>query len=346
MPRRRTPGLADVAREAGVSIATVSRALAQPDVVAKATLDRIRAVAAELGYVPNMRASALASGRSRAVGLVVPTLNSAIFAQASQEIQKTLYNAGYQLLIASHEYEPAAETAAIAQLLSHGVDGLIVVGGARPQATLRLVEDAAVPLIQMWEGVQPHDFVAVDNHRAGYVVARHLLDHGHTRFGVVCGHLRNNDRQRQRVQGIRAALTEAGVALNDSHVSEQPLNIASGRSGCAALLELVPRPTAIIGAMDLLAIGALIEAHARGVWVPMQISIAGIDNIEFAGHVFPSLTTVNIPAAEIGRRTAAHMLELLRSPGQTPLRLTLPIELVVRHSTSAPPEACSATSAT
>jgi LacI family transcriptional regulator len=93
----------------------------------------------------------------------------------------------------------------------------------------------------------------------------------------------------------------------------------------------------IIGAMDLLAIGALIEAQARGVWVPQQISIAGIDNIEFAGHVFPSLTTINIPAAEIGRQTATRMLDLLKSPGQAPLCLILPIELVVRHSTSSPP---------
>lgn len=338
MPRRQKPGLTDIAREAGVSIATVSRALAQPEVVARETLEKIRAVVAELGYVPNRRASALASGRSRTVGLVVPTLNSAIFATAAQEIQTTLYKSGYQLLIASHEYEEAAETAAISQLLSHGVDGLIVVGGARPQSTLRLIEDAAVPLIQIWEGTDEFDRVAVDNHRAGYVIARHMLDLGHRRFGVVCGRLRNNDRQRGRLGGIRAALSEAGVTLGDAYVSEQPLNIAGGRSACTALLELVPRPTAIIGAMDLLAIGALIEAQARGLWVPRDISIAGIDNVEFAGHTFPSLTTISIPAAEIGLQTAKRMLRILEAPDQPLMHLTLPIELVMRHSTAAPPD--------
>jgi LacI family transcriptional regulator len=336
MPRRRKPGLTDVAREAGVSIATVSRALAQPDVVARETLDKIRSVAATLGYVPNRRASALASGRSRTVGLVVPTLSSAIFSTAAQEIQTALYKVGYQLLIASHEYEEAAETAAIAQLLSHGVDGLIVVGGARPQSTLQLIEDAAVPLIQIWEGTDDFDRVAIDNHHAGYVIARHILDLGHERFGVVCGHLRNNDRQRRRVDGIRTALSEAGVKLCNANISEQSLNIAGGRSACTALLELVPRPTAIIGAMDLLAIGALIEAQARGLWVPQDISIAGIDDVEFAGHIFPSLTTVRVPAAEIGRQTAQRMLSILEMTDQPPMHLTLPIELVVRHSTAVP----------
>lgn len=336
MPRRRKPGLTDIAREAGVSIATVSRALAQPEVVARETLEKIRTVVTDLGYVPNRRASALASGRSRTVGLVVPTLNSAIFATAAQEIQTTLHKSGYQLLIASHEYEEAAETAAISQLLSHGVDGLIVVGGARPQSTLRLVEDAAVPLIQIWEGTDDFDRVSVDNHQAGYVIARHMLDLGHKRFGVVCGHLRNNDRQRGRVDGIKTALSEAGVKLSDANISEQSLNIAGGRIACTALLELVPRPTAIIGAMDLLAIGALIEAQARGLWVPQDISIAGIDNVEFAGHIFPSLTTVGIPAAEIGRQTARRMLSVLKTADQAPMHLTLPTDLVIRHSTSAP----------
>lgn len=340
MSRRQKIGLTDVAKACGVSVATVSRALSQPGVVHPETLAKIRHAAARLGYVPNRKASALASGRSNTIGVAVPTLNSAIFAETLQEMQKTLAVNGYQLLVASHEYEAGAESGALSQLVSQGVDGLIVVGGARPQSTWRLIEEADLPLVQMWEGRAENDCVAVDNHQAGYMVAQHLLALGHRRFGVICGHLRNNDRQRARVEGVRQALSEVGLALPPPQISEQHLTVTAGRGGCAALLELVPRPTAIIGTVDVLAIGAMIEAQGRGISVPESLSFAGIDNIEFAAHLSPSLTSVDIPAAAIGAETAARMLELLQSPPQSPpqppQRRTLPINIVIRHSTAPP----------
>jgi len=302
------------------------------------TLKRVHEAARELGYRPNRKASALASGRSRTVGVAVPTLNSAIFAEALQEIQRTLYEEGYQLLVASHEYDPLAESVAIGELVSHGVDGLIVVGGERLRATWDSVEAAGIPLVQMWCGVDRFDCVGIDNVHAGWLIARHLIDLGHSRIGVITGHQRHNDRQRGRLRGIRNALSEAGFALPGAHVSEQALSVGSGRLGCATLLELSERPTAIIGAVDLLAIGAAIEAQGRGLVVPDDISFAGIDNLEFSAHVAPSLTTVEVPSAEIGARSARHMLDLLRNP-EPKGHVTLPVELVVRRSTRPPPRA-------
>ncbi len=334
--RPRKARLADIARDCGTSLATVSRALSQPSLVQPRTLERIRAAALRLGYVPNRKARALASGHSSTIGVVVPTLNSAIFSVALQELQRALAANGYQLLVASHEYDPAAETAALAQLVSHGVDGLVVVGGTRPQATWQLIEAAAVPLVQMWEGRDGHDCVVVDNRQAGRLVGEHLARLGHRRIGVVCGNLRNNDRQRARVEGVRAALGAAGIDLPAHQLSEQPLTIAAGRSGCAALLELMPRPTAIIGTVDLLAIGAMIEAQGRGIAVPEALSVVGIDNVDFAAHLSPSLTTVDIPAAEIGAETAARMLQILGGSDEQPQHLELPIDLVIRHSSACP----------
>jgi LacI family transcriptional regulator len=335
MPRVPKPSLTDVAREAGVSIATVSRALSQPDLLRADTLERVRAVAARLGYRPDRAARALASGRSNTIGVVIPTLNSPIFADALQEMQRTLSDAGYQLLVASHEYDPAGEFAAVDRLLAHGIDGLILVGGTRPDPTWQLVVSSGVPVVQMWCGHPDHACVGVDNHRAGYLVASHLLALGHKRIAVITGPLRHNDRQRERLRGIRDALGEAGLALPAGFHTEQPLSVPGGRLGCSILLELADRPTAIIGTIDVIAIGAIVECRARGLPAPQGMSVAGIDNIELSAHVSPSLTTVDIPSSKIGSEAAHRVLALIKGEASRD-HVLLPIELVERHSTSRP----------
>lgn len=337
MPRHHKPTLNDIARDSGCSIATVSRAMSQPELLHPQTLERIREVAARLGYVPNRRARALASGHSETIGVVVPTLNSPIFSSTLQEMQRSFAANGFQLLIASHEYDPASEAAALAQLISHGVDGLVLVGARRPQSTWALLEAAQVPLVQMWEGRPEDDRITVDNRQAGFLVARYLLDIGHRRFGVICGHMLNNDRQSARVEGIREALAQEGLSLARTQISEQALLISAGRAGCMTLLEMLPRPTAIIGTADLLAIGAMFEAQGRGIGVPEGLSIAGIDNVDVTAHLSPSLTTVDIPAANIGAEAAALMLRRLRGDHAGPgTSISLPVNLVVRHSTARP----------
>jgi LacI family transcriptional regulator len=335
MARRPKPSLIDVAREAGVSIATVSRALSQPELLRADTLQRVREAAQQLGYRPDRAARTLASGRSSTIGVVIPTLNSPIFADTLQEMQRTLAEAGYQMLVASHEYDPADEYAAVEKLLSHGVDGLALVGGSRPEATWQLIGSAGIPVAQMWSGHPGHTCVGVDNHGAGAIVARHLLSLGHRRIAIVTGYLRHNDRQRERLRGIQETLEAANAPLAAMYHVEQPLSVPGGRSACSLLLELTERPTAIIGAIDLLAIGVIAECHARGIAVPSAISVAGIDNIELSAHVSPSLTTVDIPSTEIGEETARRLLELVRGGG-APEHLLLPISLVERRSTAPP----------
>lgn len=334
MSSRRKPTLADIARETATSVATVSRAMSQPGLVQPETLERVRQVAARLGYVPNRRARALVSGRSNTIGVVVPTLNSPIFSATLQEMQRAFSANGYQLLIASHEYDSTNEASALAQLISHGVDGLVVVGGDRPQSTRTMIDAAGIPLVQMWEGREGFDRVLVDSFHAGALITRYLLDLGHTRFGVISGHLRTNDRQAARVNGIRSTLQENGIALAQTQISQHPLTLSDGRAGCMNLLGMVPRPSAIIGTADLLAIGAMIEAQGRGIDVPDSISFAGIDNVGFAAHLSPPLTTVDVPAASIGAETAVLMLQRLNDGDLTPDRsVQLPVNLVVRHST-------------
>lgn len=333
MSRRPKPSLTDVAREAGVSIATVSRALSQPSLLRPDTLKRVRSAAAELGYRPDRTAQALASGRSNTVGVVIPTLNSPIFSDALQEMQRTLADAGYQLLVASHEYDPAGEFAAVDKLLAHGIDGLVLVGGSRPDSTWQLVDQAGIPVVQMWCGRPDHPCVGVDNRLAGHLIAEHILSLGHHRIGVITGQLRHNDRQRERLFGITEVLSQAGISVSAGYHTEQPLSVPGGRAGCDILFELAICPTAIICTVDVIAIGATVECRSRGLSVPDQISVAGIDNIELSAHVSPSLTTVDIPSTRIGSEAAHRVLDLIA--GETFRdHVLLPIELIERHSTS------------
>lgn len=333
MRRRPKASLSDVAQEAGVSLATASRALSQPELLRADTLERVRQAAAKIGYRHDRVASTLASGRSNTIGVVIPTLNSPIFSDTLQEMQRTLAAADYQLLVASHEYDPAGEFAAADKLLSHGVDGIVLVGGSRPDATWQLIERSGTPVVQMWCGHPDHACVGVDNFAAGSIVARHLMSLGHQRIGVITGHLRHNDRQRERFRGVRETMEEAGLALPVAYHTEQSLSVPGGRVGCSILLELTDRPTALIGTVDFIAIGAIAECNSRGISVPSDISIAGIDDIELSAHVSPSLTTVHIPSRRIGAETVARILCLIKD-GRHKDHVLLPIELVDRHSTA------------
>ncbi|GLU28081.1 LacI family DNA-binding transcriptional regulator [Brucella sp. NBRC 12950] len=327
--------LADVAKAAGVSPATVSRAISNPELVRQETLRTIRAVAKSLGYIPDAKARALVSGRSNSVGVVVPTLDSPMFSRALHAMQKALSNAGFQLLVASHDYDPFLEELAASKLIGQGVDGLVLVGADRPEGLWKLVDGTGTPTVLTWCAMEGRDSVCVDNVKAGELVANHLLDLGHRHFGVLTGERRNNDRQRQRLEGVRNALERRGVPLGETNVLEQPISIAGGRSGCNRLLTHANTPTAIIGLIDILATGAMIEAQAQGIAVPTDMSIAGIDNLEFSEHVAPALTTVHIPAANMGDLAAMRILEMLRAP-QTPRSTMLDVELIARKSTAPP----------
>jgi len=328
--------LGDVAREAGVSPATVSRAIGRPDLLSPPTLRRVREAAERLGYRPDAAARALASGRSMTIGAIMPTLENAIFSKALQAMHGAFAAEGYQLLVASHDYNPTAEVEAIRTLLSRGVDGLVLVGAERAAEASALLDAAQVPVVFTWCAPAGAAGVVVDNTLAGTMAARHLIELGHTRIGVITGSVRFNDRQRARLAGVRAGLEAAGLALPASLACEQATSVAGGRMGCAKLFELAEPPTAIIGGIDLVAIGCIVEAQSRGLSVPGDLSVASIDDLDMSAHISPSLTTVHIPTARIGAEAAAKMLAMLRADAPASIAC-LPIELIVRRSTAHAP---------
>lgn len=325
--------LIDVARDAGVSPATVSRAIAQPELLSVETLARVRSSALRLGYSPDAAARALASGRSMTIGAVMPTLDNAIFSRALQAMQLALAAEGYQLLVASHDYNDRAETEAVRTLLSRGVDGLMLVGAERAPDTLALLRIAGVPVVLTWCGKADTPSVTVDNALAGALAAEHLVALGHRRIGMISGSQQFNDRQRARMQGARDFLERAGIGLPRALTCQQPPSIAGGRAGCSILLELADPPTALIGGIDLIAIGCIAEAQARGMSVPDDLSVAGIDDLDMSAHLLPSLTTVHVPTAQIGAEAARKLVAILQNR-QTEPSITLPVELIVRKSTT------------
>jgi LacI family transcriptional regulator len=330
--------LADVARLAEVSSATVSRSLNNPGLLKKETLKRIQDAIIKLGYVPDGAGRALASRRTRTVGLVVPTLDHAIFSRFTQTMQTALAEAGYQLLIASHDYNPALELNGASALIERGVDALVLVGLRRSQALNERLEQSLIPVLTTWTLDRSAKSVSVgfDNQAASEQAVRHLLDLGHREFGVISGFLHNNDRASARVEGVRQALRQAGLGLPAARIIEQPFTYAGGRNGLRTLAALSPRPTAVICGNDLLAVGALIECQALGLAVPEAISLIGFDNQELASHVVPGLTTLDVPTAELGRLSASAILQMLAGETiKTPVEL--PIELVVRGSTGPVP---------
>ena len=326
--------LADVARLAGVSSATVSRSLNYPTLLKADTLQKIQAAIATLGYVPDSAGRALASRRTQTVGLVVPTLDHAIFSRFTQTMQTTLAESGYQLLIASHEYNPTLELNGARALIERGVDALVLVGLEHSQALRDLLARSGIPMLTTWALDRSGKSVSVgfDNQAASVLAVRHLLELGHREFGVICGVQHHNDRARARVEGVRQALLDAGLSLPASCITEQPFTYAGGRNGLRALVALSPRPTAIICGNDLLAVGALIECQSIGLAVPKEISLVGFDNQELASHVGPGLTTINVPAAELGRVSARTIMQQLAG-ATIDAPVELPIELVVRGST-------------
>jgi LacI family transcriptional regulator len=334
---RKAAKLADVARLARVSTATVSRALTLPQKVKPSTAARINQAVQTLGYVAHGAARALASRRTRTVGAVIPTLDNAIFANTVHALQKTLDDAGYMLLLASHEFDAEVEVRVTRTLIERGVDALVLLGTTHHPALWQMIETHQLPYVLTWalDPAGRHPCVGFDNRAAGLRIARYLLELGHREFAMVSGITMGNERARGRVEGVRVALAERGLDLAPRRVIEKPYTLSAGREGLRELLGAPDRPTAVICGNDVLAIGALAECHERGTAVPREISITGFDDMEIAAAVTPALTTVHFPTAELGALAAQHLLARLAGE-EVELRTELPVELVVRGSTAPP----------
>ncbi len=329
--------LQDVAEQAGVSTATVSRYLASPDQVREERRARIEAAIAKLGYIPHGAARALASQRSRTIGAIVPTLDNAIFAQGIQAFQARLQSTGYTLFVASSNYSLEEERTQGETLIARGVDGMLLVGSDHDEILYARLKQSATPYVNTWsfDGDAPHPCVGFDNFDAASRQTAYLFDIGHRRFGVISGITRDNDRARKRLEGILSTLRERGVALPESMVFETKYDINSSRTVMNRLLSCTPRPTAVICGNDVLAYGALIECQVSGLRVPKDVSVVGFDDLPMSQHFQPPLTTIHVPSQDMGRTAADFLLANLNGENISS-HTKLEADLILRASTAPP----------
>lgn len=343
----RSATLHDVARAAGVSTATVSRAFNRPDTVRESLRQRVQAAAAELRYIPNDAARALASHRSRVIGAIVPTIDNAIFAQGVAAIQARVEAAGYGLLLAACDYDLARELAQARTMVGRGIEGLVLVGTRHHPALRDLLREHRIAYVCQgaFAPAEEPACVGFDNRRAAYVATRYLLELGHRRIGMVAGIRKDNDRAAGRVEGMRLAMAEAGLALPDaaettgqapgSWLVESAYSYEAARLATRRLLVGTCRPTAVVCGNDILALGALRECQARGVDVPGQMSIVGFDDLAPARQATPALTTIRVSTTQMGEAAADYVLAALA--GGSPPAVEIPFKLVIRASTAPPP---------
>lgn len=337
MKSKSAPTLHDVARQAGVSTATVSRALNAPALVTDSTRELVLRTVDELGYTPHFGGRALVSNRSNTIGAIIPTMNNAIFARGLQAFQETLSDAGVTLLVASSGYDPAREFEQIRALVSRGTDALMLIGAERPAESYAFLDRRRIPYVLTWN-YRPNQttcFVGFDNRLAAQAMARKVIERGHRRIAMIAGITTSNDRASDRVDGVRAALDEAGLSGHDLPVVEEVYSLAGGRRACANLLERRPQPTALICGNDVLAVGAITQAKALGLRLPGDVSITGFDDIELAELAEPRLTTVHVPHRRMGE-AAAKLLLAMRDGTIDCTGIELETHVVMRESLAAP----------
>ena len=320
-PKAATPTLDAVALHAGVSPITVSRVLRIPEKVRPSTRERVEAAMAAVGYVPNLVAGSLASARTRTIGVLVPTIANAIFADTVQGLSDEVEPHGYTVILAQSRYDDAQEARMLMALLSRRPEALVMVGSPATRASADLLRRAGIPVVETWDlPAQPIDAVAgFDNRAAGVAVARHFAAAGRRGHAFVGG---DDPRATRRWKGFCAALVEAGLPA--------PRRLVVGRNAGAGALAGLALPgdvDAVFAANDSHAIGVLAGLRNAGRRVPDEVAVVGLGDLEIGRLMQPSLSTIRIDGVAIGRAAAALTLGTASER-----RLDLGFELVVRGS--------------
>ena len=336
---RVNPRIGDVARAAGVSTATVSRVLSRPDLVSARTRDSVLAAVAETGYRVNQAARNLRRRQTGGIVVLVPHLSNPFFSLILAGIARVASGAGLNVLVADTQEPKGADQQIAGYLDDNRADGLIVLDGNLPESIFT-GRRRRPPVVFACEWMEGHDqpTVTVDNRQGAVMALDHLLALGHRRIGHLMGPP-DNVLTRQRAAGARDALAAAGMAADERWFFDGDFTLASGILGARRWLALADRPTAVFCSSDAMACGFVSELNRAGVRVPQDVSVVGFDDIDISAHFIPPLTTIRQPRAAIGETAARMLLDLMRNAGGDggDRSRVLPIELIVRASSAAPP---------
>ncbi len=326
----------DVAREAGVSIATVSRVFNQTSLVTEATAQHVRAVAARMDYWPNNAARSLITHRTHAIGVLLPDLYGEFFSEVIRGIDLAARREKYQVLVSSSRANAETIVTAVRALRGR-IDGLIVMA-PDADATAAVREFAArFPVVMLTPGAMAEGCSAISlaNYEGAYAAVQHLLALGHQRIALLAGPAGNLDADERR-RGYREALANAGAEWSPELELQGDFGESTGFHAAGDLMCLRPRPTAVFAANDYMAIGLLCALRDADVRVPQDVALCGFDDIAIAQYLNPALTTVRVDACELGERALQLLVPFARARRPAdPHRETLSTSLVVRASCGA-----------
>jgi LacI family transcriptional regulator, gluconate utilization system Gnt-I transcriptional repressor len=300
--------LHDVAKLAGVAPITASRALSSPSQVSAEVLQKVTDAVRRTGYVRNVLAGGLASTRSRLVAAVVPTMSGPVFLQTVQSLTEALAERGYQLMLGQSGYVDSREDALLEAIIGRRPDGIVLTGIMHsPEGRKRLLA-AGIPVVETWDLTPtPLDMLVGFSHaEVGRAVVDFLRAKGRCRLAVVAG---DDERSQRRHEAFQNAARASGLRDVPVFRVPAPTTLKSGRAALSELVREFPDLDAVFCSSDLLALGVMIEAQARGIPVPARLAVVGFGDLEFAADLQPALTTVRIDGAAIGRQAAQFIVD-------------------------------------
>jgi len=323
-----------VAERAGVSITTVSHVLNNTRAVSEDVQERVRAAMKDLRYIPSAVARSLKGDRTHTIGMMIPNNTNPYFAELIQGIEDASFNSGYNVILCNAYDDTRKQTAYLQVLMEKRIDGLILVASGSDAELSSRLQHLSIPTVVVDREVPGvlADFVEADHEEGGYLATRYLIGLGHRDIACISGPI-DLPPSRARVEGYLRALKEAGLRFRLDYLVRSDFTSEGGYQAFDQLLALAKPPSAIFASNDLMAIGGICAASARGVRVPEQLSVVGYDDIALASFTTPPLTTMAQPKYEMGELTARLLLERVTGKDQPLRREMLHTRLVERQST-------------
>lgn len=325
----------DVAKAAGVSVATVSRSFNLPHHVRDDVRAKVLEVAQKMGYTPNSAAKALRSRKTNVIGAVIPTLDHAIYATMVNSFQARLAQYGYVVHVLSCGFDSRSIYDKVRLLVERGAEGLLVVGEIADEELEAYLKEYNMPVICTYSYLEDRafPFIGFDNYKATQQLIQYLIGLGHRHMAMLTGPIQGNDRQQARVRAFEDTLKPLnGEASHVIYESTEGYSIEFGDKTMRRIFMEQPDVTAVICNSDVIAFGVLSACKRLGIDVPSKLSVVGYDNLEFAEYLDPPLTTLAIPAEEMGQLSAESMIAHLRN-GSDIKPVLLGTELIIRQST-------------
>jgi len=324
----------DVAKEAKVSIATVSRVLNQSPSVKEETRQRVLRIMEECGYIYNAIAGSLSTKKSVTIGIIVPTITNPIFAQSTKGIQDFANLSGYSIILGNSDYLCETEERLIEVFKEKRVEGIILTCSNIYHKYVQRLKHSNLPFVLLYNTLfdKELNFVTIDNYRAAYEIVKYLINLGHQRIGMIAGNINMSDRSFVRSEAFKACLKDHGIPYQPEYLIETDLTFEGGKKAMEVLLGVIPPLTGIFCSNDFIGMGAIKTIRGKGLRIPEDISIAGFDDIEMASYFDPELTTIHQPAYQMGVKGAELLFKILSGELEGPQQIILDHSLIIRNS--------------